>query len=255
MVNAVFGAILIGLSLGIFGSGGSILTVPVLMYLVYMPAEMAIASSLLIVAGISLFGASLHMRKKLISWPHVWLFGIPGMFGTYAGAWAGAIVDARWQLLLFVVLMLIAAVFMWRNSSKQLIALSTDLPKKLNVVRVVMDGLLVGAITGFVGVGGGFLIVPALVLLGGLALPLAIGTSLLIITMKSVVGFIKYYEVLSAAEQSFNWPVIALMIAGGVVGSSLGVFIGTRLPKQKLQKGFAVFLVIMGIFVLIRSVL
>src|SRR5690554_5507025 len=176
MINAVIGAILIGLSLGVFGSGGSILTVPVLMYLVNMPADMAIASSLLVVAGISLFGASLHIRKRLISWPHVLLFGVPGMLGTYGGAWAGAYVDPRWQLLVFVVLMLIAAVLMWRN--KPVDALATDLPRKIQVGRVIADGLIVGAITGFVGVGGGFLIVPALVLLGGLALPLAIGTSL-----------------------------------------------------------------------------
>ncbi|RUO23280.1 sulfite exporter TauE/SafE family protein [Aliidiomarina iranensis] len=255
MVNAVLGAILIGLSLGIFGSGGSILTVPVLMYLVHMPADMAIASSLIIVAGISLFGAGLHIRKKLISWPHVWLFGIPGMLGTYGGAWAGTVVDPRWQLLLFVALMLVASVFMWRNSQSAIAAEASALPKKLNIPKVAADGLVVGAITGFVGVGGGFLIVPALVLMGGLALPLAIGTSLLIITLKSVIGFLKYYEVLHAAEQQFNWPVISLLIAGGILGSGVGVYIGTRLPKQKLQKGFAVFLVIMGIFVLMRSVL
>lgn len=255
MVNALIGAILIGLSLGVFGSGGSILTVPVLMYLVHMPAELAIASSLLIVAGISLFGAMLHVRKKLISWPHLWLFGIPGMFGTYAGAWVGSSVDPRWQLLVFVVLMAIAAVFMWRNAVQPVAAVANTLPQKLQVGRVLVDGLVVGAITGFVGVGGGFLIVPALVLLGGLALPLAIGTSLAIITLKSVAGFWKYYAVLSAASYSFDWLVIGLMIAGGIAGSWLGVFIGSRLPKAKLQQGFAIFLLVMGGFVLLRSVL
>ncbi|WP_338022880.1 sulfite exporter TauE/SafE family protein [Aliidiomarina taiwanensis] len=251
MINAILGAILIGLSLGIFGSGGSILTVPVLLYLVHMPADVAIASSLLIVAAISFSGSLLQIRKGMISWPHVLLFGIPGMLGTYGGAWLGGVTDPRWQLLVFVVLMLVASVFMWRNTT------SSIAPEEQNikVLRVIADGLVVGAITGFVGVGGGFLIVPALVLLGGLTLPIAIGTSLFIIAIKSVVGFVKYYEVLSATDYVFDWNIIGLIIAGGVLGSFLGVWIGHRLPKQKLQKGFAVFLVIMGVFVLVRSVL
>ena len=112
MIQAIIGAILIGLSLGIFGSGGSILTVPVLLYLVNMPANLAIASSLLIVAFISLFGGLLSVRKKIVSWPHVWLFGIPGMVGASAGAWGGAAVDSRIQPLVFVVLLATAAVMM-----------------------------------------------------------------------------------------------------------------------------------------------
>lgn len=251
MINAILGAILIGLSLGVFGSGGSILTVPVLLYLVHMPADVAIASSLLIVAAISFAGSLLQIRKGMISWPHVLLFGIPGMFGTYGGAWLGTITDARWQLLLFVVLMLVASVFMWRNTTSEI----TPETQKIKVLRVAIDGLVVGAITGFVGVGGGFLIVPALVLLGGLTLPIAIGTSLFIIAIKSVVGFAKYYEVFSATNYIFDWNIIGLIIAGGILGSFFGVWIGHRLPKEKLQKGFAVFLVIMGVFVLIRSVL
>lgn len=251
MINALLGAILIGLSLGIFGSGGSILTVPVLLYLVHMPADVAIASSLLIVAAISFSGSLLQIRKGMISWPHVLLFGIPGMFGTYGGAWLGSVTDARWQLLLFVALMLVASVFMWRNKTAHI----APAAEKINVPRVVADGLVVGAITGFVGVGGGFLIVPALVLLGGLTLPIAIGTSLFIIAIKSVVGFAKYYEVLSATNYVFDWTIIGFIIAAGVLGSFFGAWIGHRLPKQQLQKGFAVFLVLMGAFVLVRSVL
>ncbi len=102
MIFALLGAIFIGLSLGIFGSGGSILTVPVLLYLADMPANTAIASSLLIVAFISLFGSWPSIRKQLVSWPHVWLFGIPGMIGAYFGAWAGGSVDSRIQLGVFV---------------------------------------------------------------------------------------------------------------------------------------------------------
>lgn len=250
MLSALLGAIFIGLSLGVFGSGGSILTVPVLLYLVHMPADIAIATSLLIVAAISFSSSLLHIRQRLISWPHVVLFGLPGMFGTYLGAWAGTLIDARWQLLLFVMLMLIAAFFMWRNETPQ-----AQQAQKINVKRVVADGLVVGAITGFVGVGGGFLIVPALVLLGGLSMSLAIGTSLFIIALKSFVGFAKYYEFIRTTDYVFDWSIVGLIILCGILGSFLGVWLGQKLPKAKLQKGFAVFLMLMAGFVFIRSVL
>jgi uncharacterized membrane protein YfcA len=249
MVLALLGAIFIGLSLGIFGSGGSILTVPVLLYLADMPANTAIASSLLIVAFISLFGSWPSIRKQLISWPHVWLFGVPGMVGAYLGAWAGGMVDSRIQLGVFVVLMAIAALFMWRGRS-------ADKPAQaIHVAKVIADGLIVGAVTGFVGVGGGFLIVPALVLLGGVTMVRAIGTSLVIIALKSFVGFAKYYSVLTAQGLNFDWPIIAMVSIAGIVGSFAGNFIGSRLPRQALQKGFALFLGLMAIIVLTQSVL
>ena len=160
---ALLGALVIGLSLGLFGSGGSILTVPVLLYLLHMPPQLAIASSLLIVAGISLFGSVRNGLQRLISWRHVMWFGIPGMAGTYGGAWLGTLVDTRWQLLVFSLLMLAAALMMWRSKSTE-----TMQAKAFKPAKIVLDGLVVGVITGFVGVGGGFLIVPALVLLGGL---------------------------------------------------------------------------------------
>jgi uncharacterized membrane protein YfcA len=249
MILALLGAIFIGLSLGIFGSGGSILTVPVLLYLADMPANTAIASSLLIVAFISLFGSWPSIRKQLVSWPHVWLFGIPGMIGAYLGAWAGGLVDSRIQLGVFVLLMAVAAVFMWRGRS-------VDKPaQQINIAKVITDGLVVGAITGFVGVGGGFLIVPALVILGGVPMVRAIGTSLLIIALKSFVGFGKYYSILTEQGLSFDWPVITMVAVAGIVGSFAGNFIGTRLPRQTLQKGFALFLGVMAIIVLTQSVL
>lgn len=249
MIHAILGAVLIGLSLGIFGSGGSILTVPVLMYLMDMPASMAIASSLLIVGGISLFGSIGNIRQKKVSWPHVLLFGVPGMVGTYGGAWLGTLVDSVIQLSVFVALMSLAAVMMWRGNQ------AVQQAVQINKVKVLLDGLSVGVITGFVGVGGGFLIVPALVLLGGVPMAMAIGTSLLIIALKSFVGFAKYYQVLSAQQLSFDWLVIGIMIVGGVVGSFIGIWIGDKLPKDKLQKSFAVFLLVMAAVVLTQSVL
>ncbi|MBV2127999.1 sulfite exporter TauE/SafE family protein [Arsukibacterium indicum] len=246
---AFVGAVIIGLSLGLFGSGGSILTVPVLLYLLGMSAELAIASSLLIVAGISLFGSVHNGMKRLISWRHVLWFGVPGMLGTYGGAWAGTLIDSRWQLLVFALLMIVAAVFMWRSKLQDMISLPD-----FNKTKVIADGLLVGAITGFVGVGGGFLIVPALVLLAGLPIAVSVATSLLIIAMKSFVGFAKYYLVFSSQGLQFDWPVIALMTIAGIAGSYLGGWVGRRLPKEKLQRGFAIFLALMAIVVITQSV-
>jgi uncharacterized membrane protein YfcA len=247
---ALLGAIIIGLSLGLFGSGGSILTVPVLLYLIGMSAPLAIASSLLIVAGISLFGSVHNGIKKLISWRHVLWFGIPGMFGTYGGAWLGTLIDSRWQLLVFALLMIVAAVLMWRSKLQE-----TTNQQPFNKLKVIADGLAVGAITGFVGVGGGFLIVPALVLMGGLPIAISVATSLLIIAMKSFVGFAKYYSVFSVQGLQFDWSTISLMIVAGIAGSYLGGWIGRRLPKEKLQRGFAVFLAIMAVVVICQSVL
>lgn len=250
MLLAVVGAVVIGVSLGLFGSGGSILTVPVLMYLVDMPADVSIASSLLIVAGISLLASVGYIRRKAVSWSHVWVFGIPGMVGTYGGAWLGTLVDSRWQLLVFALLMVVAAALMWWSKPKP-----PSHAVQMNVAKVTLEGLTVGVITGFVGVGGGFLIVPALVLLAGLSLPIAVGTSLLIIVIKSAAGFVKYYTVMSTQGVSFDWLIIALMIVGGTLGSVAGSTLGRTLPKNTLQKGFAVFLVAMGLFVISKSVL
>ena len=247
---ALLGAIVIGLSLGLFGSGGSILTVPVLLYLLHMPAQLAIASSLLIVGGISLFGSARNGLQRLISWRHVFWFGIPGMAGTYGGAWLGTLVDVRWQLLVFSLLMLVAAVMMWRSKVSELTGANNFKP-----VKIIFDGLIVGLVTGFVGVGGGFLIVPALVLLGGLSMPVGVATSLVIIAMKSFVGFAKYYWVMAAQGAQFDWSTIGLMIAAGIVGSYLGAALGKRLPKQQLQRGFAAFLVIMASVVIFQSVI
>lgn len=247
---ALIGALIIGLSLGLFGSGGSILTVPVLLYLLGQEPQVAIASSLLIVAGVSFFGSAQNLTKKLISWRHVLWFGLPGIAGTWLGALAGLYVDSRWQLLVFALLMAVAAVMMWRVRLPTL-----SVPQQLKVWPVMAEGLGVGVITGFVGVGGGFLIVPALVLLAGLSLPVAVATSLIIIAMKSLVGFIQYYVPMQAEGYVFDLVSIALMIGAGVVGSFAGGWLGRRLPRTLMQKGFALFLIIMAVVVIVQSVL
>ncbi|WP_413166261.1 sulfite exporter TauE/SafE family protein [Aeromonas salmonicida] len=240
---------IIGLSLGIFGSGGSIMTVPVLIYLVGQPDKIAIASSLAIVAAISFGGSILNIFNRRVSYQHLIWFGLPGMLGTYFGAWGGTLVNSKIQLSIFVILMLIAAKLMWSGRGKFLAE------TKQSKIKIVINGTVVGAITGFVGVGGGFLIVPALVILGGLTMPLAIATSLLIISMQSLVGFSKYYQIFSEQHIIFDWAVIGWMIFGGIAGSYVGIWLSNKLPKDIMQKSFSIFLLLMGIFILYRSVI
>ncbi len=249
-VFALIGACAIGLSLGLMGSGGSILTVPVLVYLVDQPEKVAIAGSLIIVGSIALLGAIPYMRQKLVDWNTVWLFGIPGMVGTYAGAWLSTYLSGILQLAIFAVVMLLASYFMLRP--KRNIEGQSDHQRQ--IIKIVIDGLVVGVITGIVGVGGGFLIVPALVLLGGLTMRVAIATSLVIIVLKSLSGFIKYLDVLEKTGLSLDWMVILIMIVLGGLGSVVGNKIANKVPQDKLKRMFGIFLIVMGLYILYKSV-
>ncbi len=240
MILAWIGAALIGLSLGLLGSGGSILTVPVLVYLVGEPEKLAITESLAIVGLISLFGAVPYARRRQIDWRRVVLFGLPGMLGTAAGSALSAHLSGGTQLLIFAAVMLLAATLMVRPPPAPGTAVH---PAWLTA----LEGAGVGILTGVVGVGGGFLIVPALVLLGGLPMSLAVGTSLSIISLNSAAGFLKHLEQGSAA---LHWALIALFAVIGVAGSQVGARIGRHLPQVTLRRGFAAFLVVMGLYVL-----
>ncbi|WP_117237197.1 sulfite exporter TauE/SafE family protein [Thermus sediminis] len=247
MTLALLGALLIGLSLGLLGSGGSILTVPVLVYLLEVPPKQAIAESLLIVGGIALLGAIPYALRDLVSWRNVLLFGLPGMAGTYLGAWLSQFVSGETQLLTFALVMLLAAYFMARPAPLR------PASHKRQAWKIVLEGTAVGALTGFVGVGGGFLIVPALVLLGGLPMHLAVGTSLLIIAIKSFVGFYAYLHLLPALGLSVNLSTAGLFILAGALGSLLGGRLALRLPQEALKRGFALFLVGMGAYIVVQN--
>lgn len=253
MIFAVLGALLIGLSLGIFGSGGSILTVPVLIYLLHHPDKVAIAESLAIVGAIALISSIPYALSRLVDWRTAFLFGIPGMLGTYLGAWIAAFVPGYVQLFVFAGVMLLAAVQMWRRSTTDKKASPPPHPERRSALKIGIDGVLVGILTGFVGVGGGFLIVPALVLLGGLTMRRAVATSLFIIAIKSAAGFWKYLTVLENLDKSVDWSTIAIFVAVGALGSFAGKAINTRINQAALQRGFAVFLVIMAGFIVIKE--
>lgn len=250
MLWALAGALLIGLSMGLMGSGGSILTVPVLTYLVGQDEKVAIASSLAIVGVISAFGGIPYARASQVDYRSVLLFGVPGMVGAYFGAHLSRFVDGSTQLLAFSGLMLVAAVLMFRPIKPR----DSDAPRpRRSPAKICLDGLIVGVFTGFVGVGGGFLIVPALVLLGGLPMHRAVGTSLFIIALKSATGFIKYLEVLDELQLSLNYEVIAAFATLGIFGSLAGNQVGNRLDQATLRRIFACFLLAIGAFIFAKS--
>ncbi len=249
MYTAWLGALLVGLVLGLLGSGGSILTVPVLVYLVGEPSKLAIAESLGIVALISLVGAIPLALRGRVSWRTVGWFGGPGIVGAYVGASLSQLMSGAVQLAIFAVVMLGAAVLMFRRTPSELV----DAPDRA-FWKVMVDGLGVGVLTGLVGVGGGFLIVPALVVLGGLSMHLAVGTSLAIIALKSVSGFVKYLDVMEAAGLSIHWDLVLVFSGIGIVGSFVGGRLGAYVPQARLKRGFAIFLVLMGIVILGQNV-
>lgn len=242
---AWMGAFVIGLSLGLLGAGGSILTVPVLVYLVGQPEKIAIAGSLGIVGGISLAGSLPYAFRGLVDWRNVFFFGVPGMVGTYLGAYIASFLSGVVQLIFFALVMGLAAQKMLGNQK------INDQPHKPKAFwKIAIDGLVVGVITGLVGVGGGFLVIPALVLLGGLPMHLAIGTSLVIIAMKSFSGFYRYVGDLKVLGMSLDWTVIGVFTVVGILGSLVGGYAGRRIPQAKLRRGFGYFLIVMAIYVL-----
>ena len=254
MIYAILGALVIGLSLGLFGSGGSILTIPVLIYLLDHPDKVAIAESLAIVGSIAFVGSIPYALAGHVKWRIAFVFGLPGMLGTYLGAWISSYVAGYVQLIVFACVMLLAARSMWiRSGRKSNKKLEPPTEPHRSTLKVGTDGLGVGILTGFVGVGGGFLIVPALVLLGGLHIRRAVATSLAVITLTSASGFWKHLHVLEESGLHVNWRIIGIIVTIGVVGSFGGRILNSKINQHALQRGFAVFLVIMALFILVKE--
>jgi uncharacterized membrane protein YfcA len=243
MLLAVLGALAIGLSLGLLGSGGSILTVPVLHYLLHQPEQVAIAGSLFVVGVIAVAACIPYAVAKLVDWRNAVRFGVPGMAGAWVGASLAHWVPGTLQLALFSAVMLIAAWRMLRSTALKADAIG------FRPMGVVAGGAGVGLLSGLVGVGGGFLIVPALVLLAAVPLASAVGTSLAVVAMNSFTGFSKYLFVLDAKGMALDWRTLIVVALIGVAGSMAGIRVGRHLPQQTLRKVFGRFLVAMGLFV------
>jgi uncharacterized membrane protein YfcA len=237
-------ASLIGLSLGLLGGGGSILAVPVLVYGAGLPAKEAIATSLVVVGVTSLFALIPHARRGNVDWRTGAIFSGTAMAGAYLGGLAADWFSGTTLLLLFAGMMVVTALAMFRGRGE----LKADSAKPQRVVLVVAEGLAVGAATGLVGAGGGFLVVPALVLLGGMEMHKAVGTSLMVIGLKSFAAFAGH-----AAHVSIDAELALMVTAAAVVGSVVGAVFAKRVPAQLLRKIFAGFVLAMAVYVVWRE--
>ena len=249
-VLALPGALVVGFSMGLFGSGGSILTVPTLVYVLGWDEKIAIASSLAIVGIVALITSLRNLREGSIDWAAVLWFGLPGVLGTYIGAYFSQFFPGWVQITVFAVVMAIASLFMIRPLSE-----GDPAAPRQGKGLVMIEGLLVGALTGFVGVGGGFVIVPALMILGGLSMISAAASSLVIIAVKSAAGFIGYQQILLATGQSLDWAVIACFVVFGTIGSWYGSVYAQRVNQVRLQRWFGGGLMLMAIWILWRTLL
>ncbi len=243
-------AALVGLSLGLMGAGGSILTVPIFVYVLGFDPKLAIAMSLPVVGATSLVGAAGHWKAGDVDLRAAVSFGAIAMIGSYIGARLSVLVAGAVQLTLLAVVMIIAAVFMFRSAAGQedTSPVATDARSGPSLALLLPAAIGVGLLTGLVGIGGGFMVVPALVLLARVPMRQAIGTSLLVIAMNSVAGFAGYATTVSV-PWTFLFGFTAIAIAGILAGTYLVRFIAQR----TLKRGFAVFLMLMGVFILYQS--
>ena len=245
---ALVPGVLIGAALGLLGGGGSVLTVPVFVYVLGFEPKVAIAMSLAVVGVTSAFGTAAHWRAGNVNIRIAVVFGSAAMLGTMVGVRLSHVVTGTTQLVIFGAVMLAAAGFMLRGRAPDENDCSEGPASPVvSALRVVPGGLSVGILTGIVGVGGGFLIVPVLVLMR-ISLREAVGTSLLIITGTCMVGFLGYL-----GQVRLDWAAMALVAAGTLPGIALGGYLHRFVPQAMLRRGFAAFLVIMAAFIFIEN--
>jgi uncharacterized membrane protein YfcA len=253
-------SILIGISLGLIGGGGSILTVPVLVYLFHLDAVLATTYSLFIVGSTSFVGSLTYFKKGLVKFKTAIIFGVPSIITVFLtrtfivhsiphiilqiGDFV--ITKSIFIMVLFAVLMLAASISMIKKSSKPLEL--EDENQKFNFPLIIAEGAAVGILTGLVGAGGGFLIIPALINFLKLPMKKAIGTSLVIISMNSLIGFL-----FSLFHTSVDWSFLFTIAIIATVGIFIGSYLSTKIDGNKLKPAFGWFVLIMGIYILIKE--
>jgi len=248
LLAIVFGVV-IGLLLGLIGGGGSILTVPVLVYLLGEDVHQATVTSLVIVGATAFSGVLSHARAGRVVGSTALVVGLTGIVGAVAGAYLNRQVSGPWILLGFGLLMLVTAARMLVVRGPVGDVTSQPHPAS-NVPRALLVGVLIGLLTGFFGVGGGFLIVPALVLFLGFPMPLAVGTSLAIIVINALAGLAAHLGSLD-----IDVPVALLFILGGLGGSTLGGQLVHRVNDAALSRGFALLVAGLGIALIAENTL
>ncbi len=252
-------ALIIGVSLGLLGGGGSILAVPVLAYLFALDEKVATAYSLFVVGTAALVGGLRQHQNKNVDWRTAIVFGIPAIIGVWIVRHyvVPALPDVLFMLGdfeftrrmgmfgLFSILMVWAAYSMLSNKERK----GGTGEVKYNYPLILLEGLIVGGVTGFVGAGGGFLIIPALVVLANLEIQKAIGTSLIVIALKSLMGFFLG----DAMTMNVDWTFLAIFTGLAVAGIFLGVYIGKFLDGKTLKKGFGYFIMVMAVFIFVME--
>ncbi len=254
-------ATLIGISLGLIGGGGSIITVPVLVYLMNIDPVTATAYSLFVVGTASLVGSVQYFQKGLVDLKTAFIFGIPAIAMVFLmrKIIVPAIPDTLFQMgnliftkdmgimMMFAIAMIAASVSMIRGPKDPG---TIEKPSKFNYPLLLLIGLLVGSFTGLVGAGGGFLIIPALIVLAKLPMKQAVGTSLLIIASNSLIGFLG-----DVSHRAIDWKFLLLFTAIAVVGIFIGSTLSNKIEGAKLKPAFGWFVFIMGIFILGKSLI
>ena len=255
-------SILIGISLGMVGSGGSILTVPVLVYLMHINPLLATTSSLFIVGTTSLVGGLRAYTKKLVDFKAVTEFGIPSIFSIFITRHyllpaipnqlftigKEVVTKEIFLMVIFAILMLIASITMIRSRKEEHTTLPTEQERHNKVLPLVLLGLFIGVITGLLGAGGGFLIIPSLVLFLKLPMKMAVGTSLLIIAINSLFGFL-----FSLKQFEYNWTILLSFTVLAIAGIFIGSKLAEKIPGASLKKGFGWFVLVMGVYIIIKE--
>lgn len=251
-----FGALIIGVVLGLIGGGGSILTVPVLVYLLMINPVTATAYSLFVVGATTLVGALNNMKKKLVDFRTATVFAIPAFIAVYStrkflvpaipehifSLWGFDVTKDIGIMLFFAIIMIVASVSMIKNNGKEELA---ETKVKYNYPLIIIEGIVVGVLTGIVGAGGGFLIIPALVLLAKLPMKKAVATSLLIIAVKSLIGFIGDVQNLE-----IDWVFLLIFTGMSILGIFFGGYLNKFIDGKKLKKGFGWFVLVMGVYII-----
>lgn len=252
-------SLIIGISLGLIGGGGSILTVPVLVYLFHVNPVLATAYSLFIVGATSLVGTFPKYKSGEVNLKTALIFGIPSIAAVFATRayivpaipaeifHIGSLVITKplLMMILFAVLMVFASVSMIRNKGSQA---GENGEQRFNYPLILAEGAVVGLLTGLVGAGGGFLIIPALVLLSKLPMKQAVGTSLLIIAAKSLIGFTG-----DLGKQAMDWTLLLSVTGLAIAGIFIGNALSKKLSADKLKKGFGWFVLLMGIYIIVKE--
>ncbi|NJE07661.1 sulfite exporter TauE/SafE family protein [Thermococcus sp. M39] len=251
IIAAIISGFLSGLALGLTGGGGSILAVPLLVYIVGLEPHLAIGTSLVAV-GITAFVSSVqHMRRGNVLFKIGLLMGSTSIVGVYIGSYLNKAVEGPVLLILFALLMIFIGVKMIRKKEDQkkeyVPALKTQ---NIDYPRILGLGLITGLVSGFIGIGGGFLIVPALLWGAGLEMHEAVGTSLFIIFLKGIAGLVSY----ELQGRPIDFSITAIFVLGGFIGGSLGARIGTAVSGKTLRYAFATLVFIIAAYILVSNI-